>query len=179
MAKSQPCGENPSCTARAGLAARAIPSVLERGVAMKIEKSCLSARVGSEDRGSQDGITTQQHTRHSLGVKRLTSMLMALAFVGVIAFVFATRSAAQKKKAATDPISDNAQQMVDQGRQIFRFATFGDEAFWGDTIKVHKAIEGSEFGGVGPGVSPAAALAVGLKVDVDALPRSVIKSLKK
>lgn len=106
-------------------------------------------------------------------------MLTTLAFVGVIAFVFADRSAAQKEKAGTDPVSDNAQQMVDQGRQIFRFATFGDEAFWGDTIKVHKAIEGSKFGGVGPGVSPAAALAVGLKVDVDALPRSVIKSLKK
>ena len=146
---------------------------------MEIEKSRLSARTDSEGRGSEDGIITQQPARHSVGVKRLTFMLTTLAFVGVIAFVFADRSAAQKEKAGTDPVSDNAQQMVDQGRQIFRFATFGDEAFWGDTIKVHKAIEGSKFGGVGPGVSPAAGLAVGLKVDVDALPRSVIKSLKK
>jgi hypothetical protein len=36
-----------------------------------------------------------------------------------------------------------------QGRHIFRFDTFGDEAFWGDTIKLHQAIEGTGFGGVG------------------------------
>jgi hypothetical protein len=65
-----------------------------------------------------------------------------------------------------------------QGRHIFRFDTFGDEAFWGDTIKLHQAIEGTSFGGVGPGVSPKTALAVGLKVDVDALPSALIAELK-
>ena len=39
---------------------------------------------------------------------------------------------------------------LDQGKQIFRYDTFGDEAFWGDTLKLHTAIEGSRFGGVGP-----------------------------
>ena len=68
-------------------------------------------------------------------------------------------------------IEDHAQRTLVEGRQIFRFDTFGDEAFWGDTIKLHQAIQGKRFGGVGPGVSPRAALAVGLKVDVDALPR--------
>src|SRR6185369_13229924 len=72
--------------------------------------------------------------------------------------------------ASTDPIRDNALKMVDAGKQTFRFDTFGDEAFWGDTIKLHQAIEGSAFaGGVGAGVSPKTALAVGLKVDLDAL----------
>ena len=61
--------------------------------------------------------------------------------------------------------------MIEEGREIFRFDTFGDEAFWGDTLKLHQAIEGERFGGVGPGVSPATALAVGLKVDAEALPR--------
>src|SRR3569832_111024 len=71
---------------------------------------------------------------------------------------------------ANDPISDNAAKMIQDGRQIFRFDTFGDEAFWGDTLQLHKAIEGSTLGGVGPGVSPKTALAVGLKVDARALP---------
>src|SRR6185295_6699638 len=53
------------------------------------------------------------------------------------------------------------------------------EAFWGDTIKLHQAIQGKRFGGVGPGVSPRIALAVGLKVDVDALPDALIADLKK
>src|SRR5262252_5960956 len=68
--------------------------------------------------------------------------------------------------------------MVNTGRSIFRFDTFGDEDFWGDTLRLHEAIEGTKFGGVGPGLSPKAALAAGLKVDVDALPQSLIEQLK-
>jgi hypothetical protein len=73
---------------------------------------------------------------------------------------------------------ENARQMADEGKQTFRFDTFGDEAFWGDTLQLHQAIEGAKLGGVGPGVSPAIALAVGLKVDVDALPPDLIAALK-
>jgi hypothetical protein len=73
-----------------------------------------------------------------------------------------------------DIIAQNAQNLVAAGRQTFRFDTFGDEAFWGDALKLHQAIEGSGFGGVGAGVSPATALAVGLKVDADALPASLV-----
>ncbi len=76
-------------------------------------------------------------------------------------------------------IVKHAQRTLAEGRQIFRFDTFGDEAFWGDTIKLHQAIQGTRFGGVGPGVSPKTALSVGLKVDVDALPPELIKNLKK
>jgi hypothetical protein len=72
----------------------------------------------------------------------------------------------------------NRANLVLEGRRTFRFDTFGDEAFWGDTIRLHQAIEGTRFGGVGPGVSPNTALAVGLKVDVDALPRALVKSLR-
>lgn len=91
---------------------------------------------------------------------------------------------AQKKEDRRDAssdgqISDNAQAMVEQGRSTFRFDTFGDEDFWGDTLKLHEAIQGSKFGGVGPGVSPTTALAVGLKVDVNALPASLIAALKQ
>lgn len=76
-------------------------------------------------------------------------------------------------------INKQAQQMLDDGREIFRRDTFGDEAFWGDTLKLHQAIKGVRFGGVGPGVSPKAALGVGLKVDVDALPADIVSSLKQ
>jgi mono/diheme cytochrome c family protein len=76
-------------------------------------------------------------------------------------------------------IEDNAQQMMAQGRQIFRYDTFGDEAYWTDQLKLHRAIEGSKFGGVGPGVSPKTALSVGLKVDMDALPADLVDKIKK
>jgi hypothetical protein len=73
----------------------------------------------------------------------------------------------------------NAIDMLQRGRQIFRFDTFGDEGFWGDTLKLHQAIAGAQLGGVGPGVSPKTALAVGLKVDVDALPSSLRRGIAK
>jgi hypothetical protein len=66
-----------------------------------------------------------------------------------------------------------------EGRQTFRFDTFGDEAFWGGTLQLHKAIAGAKFGGVGPGLSPRQALAVGLKVDQDALSEKQIVALQK
>jgi len=75
-------------------------------------------------------------------------------------------------------INDHARQTVDQGRQIFRFDTFGSEAFFGDALQLHKAIAGAKNGGAGPGVSPKTALAVGLKVDADALPESLKGQIK-
>jgi hypothetical protein len=76
-------------------------------------------------------------------------------------------------------IDTNADRMIVDGRHTFRFDTFGDEAFWGDTLQLHEAIAGSGLGGIGPGVSPKIALAVGLKVDVDALPNDLINALKR
>ncbi len=73
----------------------------------------------------------------------------------------------------------NGNKQLQRGQAIFRYDTFGDEAFWGDGIKLHQAIEGAKFGGVGAGVSPKTALAVGLKVDVDALPDGVRDALAK
>jgi hypothetical protein len=75
-------------------------------------------------------------------------------------------------------ISKNAEQMVQQGRQIFRYDTFGSEAFWGGALQLHKAIAGAKNGGVGPGVSPKTALSVGLKVDADALPAPLVQQIK-
>ena len=55
-----------------------------------------------------------------------------------------------------------------QGKQTFRFDTFGDESFWTDTLRMHEVIQ--------VGVSPQTALAVGLKVDADALPPGTLES---
>jgi hypothetical protein len=66
----------------------------------------------------------------------------------------------------------------DQGKQTFRYDTFGDEAFGGGTIGLHRAVEGAALGGVGPGVSPKTALSVGLKVDVDRLPPVVVEGIR-
>jgi hypothetical protein len=98
--------------------------------------------------------------------------------VGSVGVALSRRAAAQSPQP-TDPIADNAQKMVKDGRKTFRFDTFGDEAYWGDTIKLHQALAGAKLGGVGPGVSPKTALAVGLKVDVDALPEAIVSGLKQ
>ena len=85
---------------------------------------------------------------------------------------------ATAKVADIDPIARNANRMVTEGREIFRHDTFGSEAFWGGALRLHQAIAGSTHGGVGPGLSPKAALGVGLKVDVDKLPDSLVAALK-
>lgn len=72
----------------------------------------------------------------------------------------------------------NSKNSLAEGRETFRFDTFGDEDFWGGTLQLHKAIEGARFGGVGAGVSPKTALALGLKVDVDALPQALQEELR-
>jgi cytochrome c5 len=94
---------------------------------------------------------------------------------------FGTRSAVaqgEPQTAQEQVIDENANSMLSKGRQIFRYATFGDEAFWGNTLKLHEAIEGIANGGVGPGVSPKTALAVGLKVDMDKLPAPLVDQIK-
>jgi cytochrome c2 len=105
--------------------------------------------------------------------------------VGFYGSIGAGGASAQTEKEGTSPlgfdavIPNDAERMMKQGQETFRFDTFGDEAYWGDTLRLHQAIEGTKLGGVGPGVSPARALAVGLKVDVEALPASLIAALKE
>ena len=84
------------------------------------------------------------------------------------------------ERSGHDVDADNlryAEKQIEEGKRIFRYDTFGSEAFWGDALQLHKAIAGEKNGGVGPGVSPKTALSVGLKVDVDALPDGLKKKL--
>jgi hypothetical protein len=55
------------------------------------------------------------------------------------------------------------------GLKIFRFDTFGDEQLWTDVLRLHEGVQKA---------SPAMALKLGLKVDVEALPRRIIEELK-
>lgn len=76
-----------------------------------------------------------------------------------------------------DPTEGGAVAVLRQGKQTFRYETFGDEAFWGGQLHLHQAIAGAANGGVGAGVSPETALSLGLKVDVDALPRDLRRAI--
>jgi mono/diheme cytochrome c family protein len=65
--------------------------------------------------------------------------------------------------------SEHIDRGIREGRQIFRYDTFGDEQLWTDVLRMHEVIAS---------VDPATALAVGLKVDVEALPEEVIAALR-
>src|SRR5690349_6292847 len=89
------------------------------------------------------------------------------------------RSRGEKLRNFDAQIAANASDFLADGRQTFRFDTFGDEAFWGGSLQLHQAIKGASLGGVGPGISPITALSLGLKVDIDALPQPLINQLKQ
>ena len=113
---------------------------------------------------------------------RKTPTVLVGAVLVVVAFSFWAKSqqpSSQPATSANDQINNNyAQETLKRGREIFRFDTFGDESYWGDTLHLHQAIAGANLGGSGPGVSPKTALAVGLKVDLDALPANLVDQLK-
>src|SRR6202158_1296385 len=104
--------------------------------------------------------------------------------VGSYQLIGEQRASAQIQRKEASPsgfdavVRNNAERMMQDGQEIFRFDTFGSEAFWGDALQLHKAIAGEKNGGVGGGVSPKTALSVGLKVDADALPDSLQQQLK-
>jgi cytochrome c5 len=82
--------------------------------------------------------------------------------IGVASILFVLTIAFAISRTAT------ASSLHLDGQQIFRFDTFGDEQLWTDVLRMHDVI---------PEIDPATALAVGLKVDVDALPQSVTDAL--
>jgi hypothetical protein len=118
-------------------------------------------------------------------LRKLAVSLGTLAVVGVLlllgGIIFnGTVSALTGSGGGESPDAVNtakSRQLFKRGKEIFRFDTFGDQSFWGHALRLHKAIEGEDLGGVGPGVSPKTALTVGLKIDVDALPSSVKHAL--
>ena len=98
--------------------------------------------------------------------KLLVVMILAITTVALV-------QCSKDKNTNTD--DDPA--LVAQGKNIFRNDTFGDEDFWSGLLHLDKAIAGSANGGFGAGVSPVTALSVGLKVDSDSLPPSVVAGI--
>jgi hypothetical protein len=117
--------------------------------------------------------------RHKAILPSAVSLLIGLALVVGLGWGDEERDASRKPPSESDrQIARHAQRMLEEGRRVFRFDTFGSEAFFGDALQLHKAIAGAKNGGVGAGVSPKTALAVGLKVDADALPDELKAQLK-
>ncbi|MGZ6275950.1 MAG: hypothetical protein ACXWMI_07550, partial [Syntrophales bacterium] len=85
-------------------------------------------------------------------------LFSAMAAITVVKWNGLTVSRTEAKKMPTfdELINDNAGQMLKDGRQIFRFDTFGDQDFWGGQLQLHTTIAGAANGGVGPGLSPSA-----------------------
>src|SRR3954449_11977694 len=110
-------------------------------------------------------------------VRKLAAAVLGTASLLLLAaqfgFVHTTHAA-----RGVDPTVARARRLVAQGRRVFRYDTFGDQAVWGGVLGLHKAIEGSKHGGVGPGISPKQALALGLKVDATKIPKKVAKAIK-
>lgn len=79
-------------------------------------------------------------------------------------------AAPRPDKSFDEIIRRNAGQMLKEGKKTFRFDTFGSEAFWGDTLKLHQSVAK---------LTPEQALGLGLKVDADALPASLIEDLRQ
>lgn len=96
-------------------------------------------------------------------------MKRSIALVAVAALL-ASCGSGSTPAPAPSPSAPSNTQLVAQGRQIFRYNTFGDEQFWTNTLHMNTVIESA--------VSPKTALSVGLKVDMDALPASVLAGIQ-
>jgi len=100
--------------------------------------------------------------------KQIIVTLMALAVTAIT----------QCKKDNNDNPHQPPHSIISEGKNIFRFDTFGDEDFWSNLLHIDKAIAGAANGGFGAGVSPKTALSVGLKVDAEAIPADVVAGIK-
>src|SRR5919197_869347 len=101
-------------------------------------------------------------------------LYLVVAIVSGTLAAVSSSSAKPTRVAATSPTA----RLLARGRRIFRYDTFGDQAFWGGALQLHRAIAGQQNGGVSPGVSPKTALSVGLKVDATKIPKSVAAAIK-
>jgi hypothetical protein len=127
--------------------------------------------ISSHDSNSSH--SSHQHSHSSGPIPFRASPLPWLALMGVLFPVFLGFRGAS---VVEDPPADNLM-LFREGRDTFRHDTFGDEDYWGGTLKLHLAVEGQTLGGVGPGLTPRNALRLGLKVDADALPDSLRNAL--
>lgn len=90
--------------------------------------------------------------------------ILIVGSIGMCMTLVAALGGASETSRANDPAT------VARGKEIFRFDTFGDETKWSDALRLHETIRAA--------VDPTTALAVGLKVDAEALPAAVVEGIK-
>lgn len=106
-------------------------------------------------------------------------MRSRLTLLGMVLLIVISLSNCRKNKQ-DDPRQDAGEgslnlpaldpALVNQGKDIFRYETFGDETTWTDVLKMNEVIEAA--------VDPTTALSVGLKVDASALPAAVVAGIQ-
>lgn len=92
------------------------------------------------------------------------------ALLGIIVIIIVALAACSIDASRSSDPPIGAAAMIAQGKQIFRFDTFGDETLWSDTLRLHEVIRTA--------VDPKTALSVGLKVDAEALPPAVVQGIQ-
>src|ERR1035441_4394748 len=102
-------------------------------------------------------------------MKLLHTTLFVLPAVFLTGIAMTNPKDGEKRSQFLGNAEDNSKQLIEQGRDIFRFDTYGDEAFWTDQLHIQQTVNG---------LTPQTALALGLKVDSGALSPSVIEMIK-
>ncbi|MEJ7622587.1 MAG: hypothetical protein WKF34_01205 [Pyrinomonadaceae bacterium] len=107
-------------------------------------------------------LTLNKHTLVKLTVLTVFVSLAVLFLINA-----SEETAAQRQEASNGPADQGPAFPVEMGnaangREVFRFETFGNEGFWTDAVRVPKGVVDSKL-------TPLKALQVGLSVDVDAL----------
>src|ERR1051325_8681978 len=133
-------------------------------------------------RGMSHSICTAKRSNAAAAIRAVS--LTAALLVGCAPAVSgvktdpAVKAQRMPKSEFDDKIDDYANNLRDSGREIFRYDTFGSEAFWGGQLGLHRAVAGQGHGGIGNGLTPRDALKAGLKVDVGKLPQILVQAIK-
>jgi len=118
-----------------------------------------------ESRMTWKGSRDSGESEHTITARTVIPLLLASLVAGMISACGGGDSGSQPSQA---DIPDEA--LIAQGKQIFRYDTFGDESQWTDTLRMHEVIRTA--------VDPTTALSVGLKVDAEALPPAVVEGIQ-
>ncbi|HEV2277610.1 MAG TPA: hypothetical protein VGS02_05525 [Acidobacteriaceae bacterium] len=103
-------------------------------------------------------------------MKRIYTALLVLSAVCAAGVGLVSAKDEKKPNQFLGSAEQNAKMLIDQGRQIFRFDTYGDEAFWTGQLHIQQAVST---------LTPATALSLGLKVDSAALSPSLVEAIKQ
>src|SRR5215831_3781532 len=126
--------------------------------------------------GWRSALTLQRHSRWAIALA--FSAAGALVAMTLTAVMSAQGVSARGGASVAGQANSSNAMLIAHGKRTFRFTTFNDQKFWGGILGLHKTIEGAKHGGIGPGLSPKEALALGLKVDVNALPKSLQQAIQ-